>query len=140
MQRGLVGIAGAAVVSGVGFFVLKRITGLGLSLPDVVLAATVATLVLAAAGTGFAVLALVHARQARQEIARLARSVDAAMQAVKTAGDSRSISIGAPAADAALAEPAGHAAAAEAQAVQAKIIALAAALPGEKAAPNGRRH
>lgn len=80
MQRGLLGIAAAALVCALCYLALKRLASAGLPVADLTLATAAATLVLAAAATGFAVQAMLRARQMQNDLARLARSVDAALR------------------------------------------------------------
>src|SRR5262245_25810652 len=94
MQRGLLGIACAAFVSGVCFLVLKRVVDAGLLLADSVRMATAATFVLAVTAVGFALRALQRSRQSHTEIARLARSLDAAIRSMSATVDPRPISLG----------------------------------------------
>lgn len=140
MRRGLVGIAGAAVVSGACFLLLKSAVDAGAAPTSVVLAASAATLVLAAASAGFGVMALLRARQAHAEIARLARSVETALRTATRNGEP--ISIGTPTVPAINGQPIATKmpALTYAEAVHASIVALAAAQPVERDAPNGHRH
>jgi hypothetical protein len=145
MQRGLVGIACAAFVSGVCFLALKRVVDAGLLLADVVLMATAATLVLAAAATGFALRALQRSRQSYSEIARLARSVDAAIRTTTASVDHRPVSLvdqgasirGEP--NEGAGKPTPTLARARAAAAQAKIVALASARPRQARGRNRHR-
>lgn len=73
-------IACTAVVCVVCFIALKGAVGIGLPIANVVLATATATLVLAAASAVFALRALLRSRQAHDEVARVARSVDAAIR------------------------------------------------------------
>lgn len=73
-------IACTAVVCAVCFIALKGAVGIGVPIADLVLATATATLVLAAASAGFALRALLRSRQAHDDVARLARSVDAAIR------------------------------------------------------------
>jgi len=77
MQRGLFVVGGAGVVAFGCFLVLKRAVSTGLMVTDVVMAATAATLVLAALSAVLSTWAVISARQARAETARLARSLEA---------------------------------------------------------------
>ena len=73
-------IACAAVVCIICFIALKGAVGIGVTIADLILATAAATLVLAAASAGFALRAMLRSRQAHDEVARLARSVDTAIR------------------------------------------------------------
>ena len=94
MQRLFLVVAGAGAVTIGCFLVLKSAVNAGMMPADLVLAATAATLVLAAASAVFSTWALLSSRQARAETARLARSVEAAFRNPARQGGPISINFG----------------------------------------------
>jgi hypothetical protein len=79
MKRGVLAVAGAAVLCGVCVYVLRGVLASGVPLTDIVLATCASAFLLALFSAALSLRAAQRARRAHAEMARLARSVESAI-------------------------------------------------------------
>jgi hypothetical protein len=109
MKRGLLAVLGAAILCGACVYVLRGVVGSGVPLTDIVLSTCASALLLALFSAVLSMRAAQRARQAHREMARLARSVEAAIGDLPIRNVLREMTGAAITADALRQEPAAEA-------------------------------